>query len=485
VSIGIPGGNPPNLANYASGPQYDLTTIVQLVGLRPMILWGWEQQLGIPSPTRLNDDVGAVRRYSEQDLVACIWLRDQILNGVSPIDAAERLRAAQRPAADEDAWSDTPGETRPGEDPQARTRVNTGPLPTSSFASVRAPKPTRPLRDLDVLPSELSSSFAGLAPQGPSPSVAGSGYTRGAGTSEVWVSPLSGPLNQRIVSGPLGTPLTAGPLGLGGAHSSVPSNTHGMAGPASINPAHPAGSHENTGSTGRAWVSTGGTSAAATPARARDPRTLLPQLIRALMNLETETANRVIKDAMDSGPIETLCGNLLQPALSRIAELWARHDITGPEEHFAMNYVRGLLYAIFRNTPENPAGPLAFIGCAPRELDDMPALMLAVLWRRSGLRVVYLGQDVDGDSLVEEARRRRPVLICLSASASPRIRALTRICRHLGHLDKPRPTFTFIGPVFARNPELQHKVAGVYLGNDAGMAAWHVTQLLGMDHHAR
>lgn len=479
------GGEPPNLANFKNAPYYDLATIVQLVGLRPMILWGWEQQLGIPAPTRLNDDVGAVRRYSEQDLVACIWLRDQILNGVSPMEAAARLRAAQRPTADEDAWGNERAEARPGEDPQALGRVNTGPLPSNAFMPpARAPKPTRPLSDLDAFPADPDVSFSGSAPQGPAAFAAGSSYSRGTGPRQVWVSPLSGPLGQRIVSGPLGTPITTSPLGgavAGPPTMSVMAETLGPLGPLGSSPAHSSGSYEiPPAKSGRAWVGTGG-GATTAPARSRDPRTLLPQLIRALMNLDTEASNRVINEAMDSCIFEMLGSNLLQPAIGRIADLWAHHDITAPEERFAMNYVRGLLYAIFRNTPENPAGPLAFIGCAPRELDDMPALMLAVFWRRAGLRVVYLGQDVDGDSLVEEAHRRRPRLICLSASASPRIRALARICKHLGQLDKPRPTFTFTGPVFARNPELHRKVAGVYLGDDAATATWHVTQLLGMD----
>ncbi|MGH2515968.1 MAG: hypothetical protein ACRDHP_09970, partial [Ktedonobacterales bacterium] len=138
-------GNPPNLASFASGPRYDLATIVQLVGLRPMILWGWEQQLGIPSPTRVKDEVGAVRRYSEQDLVACIWLRDQILNGLSPMEAATRLRAAQRPAPEAGDWPGQHSEARPGTDLQSPGRVNTGPLPANTFTPQRAPKLTRPL----------------------------------------------------------------------------------------------------------------------------------------------------------------------------------------------------------------------------------------------------------------------------------------------------------------------------------------------------
>src|SRR5260221_10993555 len=88
---------PPNLADYPDEPQYDLATIVQLVGVRPMTLWAWEQQLNIPKPPRTSDGGSATpRHYSERDLIAAMWLRDQILAGHTPGEAAERLLAAQR-----------------------------------------------------------------------------------------------------------------------------------------------------------------------------------------------------------------------------------------------------------------------------------------------------------------------------------------------------------------------------------------------------
>ena len=437
------GANPPNLADYANTPRYDLATIVQLVGVRPMILWGWEQQLGIPAPTRISDEIGAVRRYSERDLVASIWLRDQILNGVSPVEAAARLRAAQRPASNRDGWEEVTDD-----DSLLRGRVNTGPLPDSTFMAPRVAKPTRPLSDL-----ELPSTDPGAADSAQGP---------GAGASQVWVSPLSGPLGQRIISGQLGTPITSRPLG--GAVTAMPSNTVPAA--FSSSPAHPS------------------IGAVPAPARGRDLRALLPQLIRAFVNLDTQTANHIISDAMVSRTIETVGINLLQPALNRISDLSAHHDLSAPEEHFAMNYVRGLLFAHLRETPENASGPLVIVSCGPRELDDIPPLMLAVYWRRVGLRVIYLGQDMDGDSLVELARLRRPALMYLSASTAQRIRSLVRIGRRLAQLDKPRPNFAFGGPIFTRNPELQRKVSnvGVYLGDDAATMTWHVTKLLGVGH---
>lgn len=475
-SRGGKGANPPNLNDYVNTPRYDLATIVQLVGVRPMILWGWEQQLGIPAPTRINDEIGAVRRYSERDLIASIWLRDQILNGISPVEAAARLRAAQHPATNRDDW-----EEATEEDSLLRGRVNTGPLSDSTFMPPRVAKPTRPLSDIEPLPADLGASFADSPPQRSAPHIGAldSTYGAGAGTSQVWVSPLSGPLTQRIVSGPLGTPITSTPLG--GTMTSMPPNTIG--GAFGSSPAHPGAGGYNSTTDAANRVRIGG-GVASTSVRGRDLRALLPQLIRAFINLDSQAANYIIAEAMASRTIETVGINLLQPALNRISDLSARHDIAAPEDHFAMNYVRGLLFAHFRETPENAAGPLVIVTCGPRELDDIPALMLAVYWRRIGLRVIYLGQDMDSDSLVELARLRRPALMYLSASTAQRIRALVRTGRRLAQLDKPRPNFAFGGPIFARNPELQRKVSdvGVYLGDDAATMTWHVTKLLGVSH---
>jgi len=98
VAAGSRGSTPPNLSEYSSAPVYDLATIVQQVGVRSMILRSWEQQFGIPAPVRIQDDVsGIIQRYSERDLVAAIWLRDQVIHGVNLNAAVALLLMSQPP----------------------------------------------------------------------------------------------------------------------------------------------------------------------------------------------------------------------------------------------------------------------------------------------------------------------------------------------------------------------------------------------------
>jgi hypothetical protein len=69
----------------------------------------------------------------------------------------------------------------------------------------------------------------------------------------------------------------------------------------------------------------------------------------------------------------------------------------------------------------------------------------------------------------------------LTVTSSQRIRSLARLVKAINQLDAPRPFVGFSGPIFVRNLDLQHKVNGIYLGDDAATATWHVTNLLGGD----
>lgn len=466
-------GEPPILAEYPDEPQYDLATVVQLVGVRPMTLWAWEQQLNIPRPQRVGDGTGGtVRHYSERDLVASIWLRDQILAGLSPAEAADRLMGAQPPQ------TDVPGSGRPAGasdagGPVARPLVTSGPLSqqpmagrsTSTLGRVPGGVPSRPLAGGptgSLMRGEMTSSLHG-------------GYGGQGSTTNPGVRPgvPSGPLSSGRRSGPLSGPSSGTwPAQTGGYASPVPGSASGPL--RGTFTGAPAGQRQEPGASGGRWLMPPG-------ATARELRSFVPQLIRAFVTFDTFTANRVVDEALAVRSVETVAVGLLQPALTRVGELWAHHELSIPEERYAVNFVRARLFSIFATTVERFDGPVAVVACGPREMHDIGALMLATFWRRAGLRVVFLGQDVDGPALVQDVSMRRPRLVCVSIMTPQRVRALARIAKEIVHMDAPTPIFTYSGAVFARNPELQRKVNGVYLGDDPATATWHAMRLLGIE----
>ncbi|HKV84803.1 MAG TPA: cobalamin B12-binding domain-containing protein [Ktedonobacterales bacterium] len=491
------GGEPPILANYQNEPRYDAATILERVGVRPMVLHHWENNLGVPAPIRVPDGAGGtMRRYSDRDLVAAIWLRDQVLNSVNPDQAVERLRAAQPNAGRDNGWGAGPDFNDPL---LARGRVNTGPLPDNTLAPRRGSVTSGNLRRTGPNTSgELrrpgSMTSGDLPRQGsatgehaqygappalgraapPSqmdrppadhmqpPVVRAPAVTRRLNldpNASAWQQLAAGAMG--VTSGPLPPPPTVAPSLAGSAAPQFPLRLDPpISGPFA----------------GVPWVGPG---AGVVPPR--EFRPLLPALLKAFSSLDTHAANSVMAEALSSRHLETVCIKLLQPALARITDLSNQNSMSPVERHFALNYVRGVLFAFFQKASERFDAPLVVVGCGQRDLDDTASLMLAVFWRRAGLRVAFLGQDVEGAELVAEVRQRRPALVALTISTSQRIRSLARVAKEIAQIEPQRPIFTFGGPIFVRHAELQRKVSGIYLGDDAGSATWHVCNLLGIE----
>jgi hypothetical protein len=424
---------PPDFEPYSDEPRYDFQTIVSQVNVRPMILWGWEQQLGVPMGPRAWDEAGmAGRRYSERDLVALLWLREQIVNGKSPGDAASLLHQALR----------------------------RGPQP-------HAPRTTQPLRE-EPDAGELPDDRAAPSVEGGSPQLFGSGSARPLTDrlSNSTLPPSANWFERENLPNMRRSPVTL-PL----------AREHGDSIPAWISrPSRPSLPNMARGEGGASAEV--GSGPGPTPLPGPELRALLQYLLRAFVTFDTAGANRVIELARANRNVESLCLGLLQPALAEVREKWSRREMSSPEERFAQQYVRSFLFSVFHTGAEQADAPLVIVACAPREFDESGALTQAVFWRRAHFRVAYLGPDIEGGTLIDEMHKKRPALVSLHVASAQRVRTLARLSKDFAKLGAPRPIFAFNGAIFARNPELQKKVQGVYLGDDAWQATWHLKNLL-------
>jgi methylmalonyl-CoA mutase cobalamin-binding subunit len=405
--------DPPNLAEYSDDTMFDLATMVQIIGVRPTTLWTWEQHLNNTRVIQTAPPSGPLRgrRYSERDLRAMTWLRDQIMAGYLPAEAAERLIAAQ-------GATTQPGAPRP---------------------PVSAPHPTPP-----------------TAVQVPTPER----WSQGSGPNWVVERP-AGISGQLPIEAPRRSPSITTPLPQ--ANAAAPP----IAGPRPV----PHGPQRGSHTSGAQWP-------AAAQAATRELRSLVSSLARAFGLFDTASADRIMNEVLAVRPLESTCIGLLLPALARVGENASRHQAAMSEERFAATYARARLYQVFAQTAERPDGPLVTVACGPREWHDIGALTLATFFRRAGMRVVFLGQDMEGDGLVEDSRLRRPRLVCVSVMSTQRLRALGRIARDINHIGQGGPVFTYSGAVFARNPELRRRIEGTYLGDDPMSATWQALRLL-------
>ncbi len=469
---------PPMLSQYSDSPIYEISSMLNLVRVRPQTLWYWSQSLGISGDPR-SELSGQRRRYSERDLVALLWMREMVVAGEAPQDAAARLLSAQRGirgggygdsgalgsgALGSGALGMEPPYWRPGNgasgplggvsgalypplgddprDPHASTQHGTGAPGGSTYPNLGSgigsagAMPTQPGRSAPVDPWRAEREWS-------------SGIRNTA--SDLRAAGVSGPLRQEM-------PAPVQPGGFSGRLGAV----YGAA----LDP---------TPYSGRGGVASQSLSSL------RELRPLVPQLLQAFARFDTARAQAILSEALRNQGVDNVCVGLVQPAVARISELWSKSELTNPEERFALNFLRGFMYFVFQSTQEPMGAPFAVVGCAPNETSDFGALLLAVLWRRAGLRVAYLGRGIDGDQLLQGRWPVTPAVFALTATTSQRIRALARIGKKVGELPAPQPLFAYWGPIFLRNPDLKRKVNGYYLGDDATTATQCVRRLLNMD----
>lgn len=202
--------------------------------------------------------------------------------------------------------------------------------------------------------------------------------------------------------------------------------------------------------------------------------TLLHQLLR----LDEFAANRTIAQAFAIYGVEDVCTSLIAPTLARIGDLWSAGEVTVTTEHFASAVLRARLESLFHSAPMNDDAPLILVGCAPGELHEVGALMVALFLRRAGMRVIYLGQSVDPEHLITTVEAVRPACVALSASMRPQAEALIEVGQRLASLRQGRPAYFVGGRAFSVEPDLAKRVQGAYLEVDAPTAAHEIKHRL-------
>jgi DNA-binding transcriptional MerR regulator len=201
------------------------------------------------------------------------------------------------------------------------------------------------------------------------------------------------------------------------------------------------------------------------------------RLFGALTALDEPQAGALLREAHGAFDLEVVCLEIIQPCLYEIGEAWYRGEIRVATEHFASNFLRGHLMGLFQACPLRQSAPHIVAGCAPDELHDIGSLMLALLLRRAGYRVEFIGANVPLADLAEYARAVRPALICLSAHSEETARGLRQLDGRLAGM-RPRPRFGFGGRVFNAQPALRTSVPGQFLGENAREALAAVRAIL-------
>jgi MerR family transcriptional regulator, light-induced transcriptional regulator len=197
--------------------------------------------------------------------------------------------------------------------------------------------------------------------------------------------------------------------------------------------------------------------------QAQPPSIYAQRLYKALIIHDDAEADNILQAAHSIFDLVIVFERVIIPCMFEIGEAWRMGNLSITSEHMASSFIKAKLMSLLNAYPNRRNPPVILVGCAPFEQHEIGTLMMAILLRRSGQRVEYLGTDVPLDDLLDYARREHPAMILLSASIEQNALELVGFEKRLKAL-KPAPLFAYGGSCFNRNPILQEKVQGIFLG---------------------
>lgn len=197
--------------------------------------------------------------------------------------------------------------------------------------------------------------------------------------------------------------------------------------------------------------------------------------VQACTNFDEVVAEQILNQAFSIFPIEVVCINLIQKGLSDIGELWYENKITVQQEHFASGLAMRRLDSLLSASPAPTKGKTIIVGCPADEWHTFTPLLISLLLRRRGYKVIYLGANVPADRIVETAKDIKANLVLLVAQQL--ISAAT--LQHTAHtlVNKKIPV-AFGGRIFNLRQNMIDFIPGFFLGKDIGTAIGEVENIL-------
>ena len=195
----------------------------------------------------------------------------------------------------------------------------------------------------------------------------------------------------------------------------------------------------------------------------------------ALLEPDANRAQQLLDTAFALFAPEQLALQVIGPAMQSIGERWMTTENAVWQEHFASNLVRQRIQSILQSqAPVQAGAPVLIAACAPDEQHELGLLIFALLARRQGWGVSYLGQRTPLVDLALAAHAIGAQLIALSVTSLEGLASLVPLFAQPDLLGLPR---VLGGSIINRVPSLHWHLPGVFAGADAAESARGLDQL--------
>ncbi|CAN5776343.1 cobalamin-dependent protein [soil metagenome] len=198
-------------------------------------------------------------------------------------------------------------------------------------------------------------------------------------------------------------------------------------------------------------------------------------LVEALVAFDEARADRVLAEAHSLHGVEDVMLDLMQGAIVDIGELWHESKIATTTEHFASAYLLGRLRQIMMYAGQSRNGASVIVACAPHDQHDIGAMMLAVMLRRAGFQVYYVGANTPVLDLAAMAQHVHPTAVLISASS---VDAVHQLIEGREHLRGIAPVLALGGNGFNADPRRAELVGGIFLADNVRDATRRLQELV-------
>lgn len=197
--------------------------------------------------------------------------------------------------------------------------------------------------------------------------------------------------------------------------------------------------------------------------------------INACLNFSETQAEQALNRAFSMFPVEAVCIEVLQKGMAEMGSRWYQNQASVQQEHFASGLAMRRLDALLSASPVPTRNLNILIGCPPTEWHTFTPLLLALLLRRRGLNIIYLGANVPSERFAETAQRVKASLVILVAQTLSSAAHLQHTAFSLHSQNVP---VAFGGRIFNLRKSIVDFIPGDFLGNALEDAIQEVESLL-------
>ena len=156
---------------------------------------------------------------------------------------------------------------------------------------------------------------------------------------------------------------------------------------------------------------------------------ILERYLDALLQGDRKRSRAVIEEALQSGtPANSVYVDIIWQIMVEIEELLRSERITATQEHLATRINRTIVDQLQNKLPRRPSkNKKITVCCAPAELQELGAQMMADMFESDGWDVKFLGGGLNNDDILAFINEHAPDILLIYGTTSKQAPVLRQL----------------------------------------------------------